>query len=204
MHSFTENLQLHLTSRPLRMVYLIENINDLKNAITLYTHTWGGAAGAILPIPKNEFQLKEFKISLSKIDPDYIFTSDQKRPSYIDNLLESLPVINRFISSDKISDYIQGKDSIRLPIRIISTNHLASLPYILPVLDFLYPYPINNADIKSCYIVDSQTNYDLSINLQQGILSSVYKDFLLKILNFFDYYKLYFSFSLKPLQTLRA
>lgn len=51
-HSERE-IALKVKPRPLRLVYLVRNREDLINAVTLYTHVWGGAANAILPIPEN-------------------------------------------------------------------------------------------------------------------------------------------------------
>ncbi len=45
---------IDIQSRPLRLVYLVANREDILDAVTLYTHIWGGFANAIFPIPSNE------------------------------------------------------------------------------------------------------------------------------------------------------
>jgi hypothetical protein len=73
-----KNITLNLRSRPLRLAYLVTCLEDLKDAISLYTHTWGGAANALLAIADDEENIKHLKISLIKFDPDYIFSTEGK------------------------------------------------------------------------------------------------------------------------------
>ncbi|AFZ27626.1 hypothetical protein Cylst_5625 [Cylindrospermum stagnale PCC 7417] len=62
-HSERE-ITLNVKPRPLRLVYLVRNREDLINAVTLYTHVWGSAANAILPIPENDTETNAFKETL--------------------------------------------------------------------------------------------------------------------------------------------
>lgn len=58
MQPHEREVTLKLNSRPLRLVYLVRNREDLINAVKLYTHVWGGAANAILPLPEDELEIK--------------------------------------------------------------------------------------------------------------------------------------------------
>jgi len=44
-----KEVTLKLNSRPLKLVYLVRSSDDLFNAISLYTHLWGGVANYMLP-----------------------------------------------------------------------------------------------------------------------------------------------------------
>lgn len=178
MQPFNRNIQLKLRSRPLRLAYLVDSKDDLKNAVTLYTHTWGGAVGAILPTPKDENNIKELKVSLTRVDPDYIFTSDQELPSYIEKFLEKYPAIRYSISEDKICRYIQCKGEIALHTGTLSTGITrASIPHIISVLRHLYPDPSNDTNF---YFIEPDSTFELELMLQGGILSQHYRDSLIK------------------------
>lgn len=64
---------LKLKPRPLRLVYLVNSVADLTNAVTLYTHLWGGFSNVIFPVPDNTDQNTHLQYALRSINPDYIF-----------------------------------------------------------------------------------------------------------------------------------
>ena len=45
-----DQVTLLVTARPVRIISLVRNRDDIVRSVRLFTHLWGGAANAILPI----------------------------------------------------------------------------------------------------------------------------------------------------------
>ena len=160
---------LKITSRPLRIVYLIRNREDLINAVTLYTHVWGGAANAILPLPENDEEQEAFKLSLEWINPDYIFYPTEGIPSYAVQVLEKSPALQSPISEIAIKQHV-------------NTNFLPSLsgvklPQMGLILNRLYP---NGSDKNNIRLVEAGGDFNFAILLQSGNPIQWYQDYLVK------------------------
>ncbi len=110
-------IALNLRSRPLRLAYLVTCLDDLKNAVNLYTYTWGGAANALLPVHDDEDKIKQLHNSLIKFDPDYILSTHEKHlPKQVKYILESYPARHNSIKQEKIEKFVDGEDDVSLPI----------------------------------------------------------------------------------------
>lgn len=128
-------IALNLRSRPLRLAYLVTCLEDLKNAVKLYTHTWGGAANVLLPVYDDENKIQQLHGSLIKFDPDYIlFTGGKELPQKIKNILESYPARCRSIHQDEIKKFVDLEDKIYLQVGNLSWSRKAKLPHIYSVL----------------------------------------------------------------------
>jgi len=86
MYLSDKEVTLKLTSRPLRLVYLVRNREDFQNAIMLYTHIWGGLTNAIIPIHENGQDIEFLKQRIISINPDFIFRSYAKSLESIYNI----------------------------------------------------------------------------------------------------------------------
>ncbi|MBD1841025.1 hypothetical protein H6F78_18125 [Coleofasciculus sp. FACHB-64] len=169
MQFLEQEVTLQLNSRPLRLVYLVRSREDLINAVTLYTHVWGGAANAILPIPENDVEADTFNLALRWIDPDYIFIPRQGIPPYIDQVLHQLPALQRPISLEEIQEHIHGYNLIYL--------HKGTLSHIGLILESLYPNSLENSNIR---LVEPSNIFNLELALQGGVPTQLYRNYLVQ------------------------
>ncbi|MBD2743861.1 hypothetical protein [Coleofasciculus sp. FACHB-1120] len=169
MQLHEREVTLKLNSRPLRLVYLVRNREDLINAVTLYTHVWGGAANPVLPIPENETEVDTFKLVLQWIDPDYIFVPREGISSDVDKVLEELPALKRPISNQEIQRHINGSNSDLL---LLSNGTLSHMGFILP---YIYPNLLNESGIR---LIKPSGSFSFEIALQTGVSTQFYQDYL--------------------------
>ncbi len=178
MQPHEREVTLKLNSRPLRLVYLVRNREDLINAVKLYTHVWGGAANAILPLPDDELEIKAFYSALNSINPDYILTSAESIPSQVSEVLEQLPALQIRVWSEKLEKHTSDSDLILLSTGTLSTGlYNGRLSHIRRVLRQLYPTPVTNIPI---HLVEPGSPYEFELALQGGFPSQSYEDFLKK------------------------
>jgi hypothetical protein len=181
MHPHEREVTLKLNSRPLRLVYLVRNREDLVSAVKLYTHVWGGMADAILPIPKDELEIEAFFSALKSINPDYILTSAESIPDYVYKVLKQLPILQIFIRSEKLEEHINGLDLILLRTGTLSTGlHNGRLSHIRRILGQLHPTPTTDVPIN---FVEPGGSYGFELGLLSGFPSQSYQDFLKKLFN---------------------
>jgi hypothetical protein len=172
-------ITLNLRSRPLRLAYLVTCLDDLKNAVNLYTHTWGGAANALLAVTDDEEKIKQLQNSLIKFDPDYIFSTEGKAlPVGVQKILESYLVRHYFISQEHIDKFINGEEKINVHVGNLASSNLVKLPHIIPVLNSLYSGQVSDSDI---YLLESLLpEFNLELSLQGEIVSSSYREYLIQ------------------------
>ncbi|MBW4607778.1 MAG: hypothetical protein KME22_11255 [Hassallia sp. WJT32-NPBG1] len=170
---------LKLNSRPLRCAYLVRDREELLDAIALYTHIWGGAANAILPVPRNDEELNSFKSTLEWMNPDYIFIPGEELSLQVSQILEKLPTLTKRISKAEIQRHISsaGRDLI----------HLAkgSLSYIGVVLSAIHQNKLENSRIR---LLDVNDPFNLEIALHAGLPSQSYSDYLVRYLGASTFY----------------
>ncbi|MEQ9553924.1 MAG: hypothetical protein RIM23_30425 [Coleofasciculus sp. G3-WIS-01] len=164
---------LKLKSRPLRLVYLIRNRDELMDAVTLYTHVWGGAANTIFPVPENEEEADTLRFALKSINPDYILVPREGIPSYVSQVLKQSTGLLRPISSPEVQRHIQSSRSDFLLLRDGTVSHIGL------ICQKLYPSGLNKSNI--C-LVESGSAFDLEVALQCGIPSQPYRDYLVQYL----------------------
>src|SRR5438876_1159246 len=115
MYADRQEVYLKIQSRPLRLGYLVSNRDDIIDAITLYTHTWGGISNVILPIPTTEQEAIEFTIALLRADPDCIFLPARGiKETVAHKPLEQSPARKQWISREIIEENLQGGVPIRI------------------------------------------------------------------------------------------
>ncbi|ODH01494.1 hypothetical protein A4S05_28705 [Nostoc sp. KVJ20] len=172
-------VSLKLKSRPLRCVYLVSDREELFDAIALYTHIWGGAANAILPVPKNSEELNSFKATLEFINPDYIFIPRLKLSLEITQILEKLPILIKNISKTEIQNHINVNSTD--PIRL-SNGYLSN---ISEILSKLYQNKLDKSNIR---ILNSNNTSNIEIALQTGLPTQSYSDYLIQNLSATTFY----------------
>ncbi len=176
MQLHEREVTLKVNSRPLRLVYLIRNREDLLNAVTLYTHIWGGAANAIFPMPENEAEVDTLKYALESINPDYILTPTEAIPSCVIQVLEQLPVNYCSVSTRDVEQHISGDNLICLRTGTLATEaNNARLLHIASILQRLYPTPLNDSIIR---IIEPGSSFDFELALQSGVPTQAYQNFL--------------------------
>jgi hypothetical protein len=179
MISDEKSVAINLRSRPLRLVYLVTCIDDLRDAISLYTYTWGGAANAILYVSDEEDKIHELKRSIAKYDPDYILSTEGKDIfSEVKKFLKNYPAIHRILRQKEIEDFVNGQDIIKLITRNLTSGTLGKLTSTATVLESLYPSKINDSEI---YILENvPSEFSLEISLQFGDISQHYRQGLIQ------------------------
>lgn len=171
MQRSEQEVTLQVKSRPLKLVYLVRNQEDIVNAVTLYTHIWGGAANIILPIPENDTETSDFKQVLKWINPDYIFytTPKEEIDSKIDQIINELPCFTYPISVQTIQQHMNGN----LYLRDGRVFHIGLM------LEHLYP---NGLDQSNIVLVEPTDKFKLELLLQGGCPIGWYRHYLLKTL----------------------
>lgn len=172
-------IALNLRSRPLRLAYLVTCLEDIENAISLYTHTWGGAANAILPVYDDEEKIKQLQKSLIKFDPDHIlFTHERELSSNVKHILDNYPALNYSIHRKEIESFVKQEDNIYIRVGNLISFTQAKLPHIVSTLNSLYPNPVSNIDLNVVELFPSE--FDLALSLQAGIITQTYQQGLIR------------------------
>lgn len=169
---------LKLKPRPLRLVYLASNRADLINAVTLYTHLWGGFANSIFPVPNDE-ELAFLEYALHSINPDYIFLPEEELSDNVTELLNQFPSASLKLSSKQIENIANNKNDGYPPLPFENFNRFSwrEFPHIFRVLNFVFKNPLS--DSKICCVSD---DFDESF-LQFGRPSDLYQRYLINDLN---------------------
>ncbi|TAE60200.1 MAG: hypothetical protein EAZ76_08155 [Nostocales cyanobacterium] len=172
---------LKLKPRPLRLVYLVNTTTDLKNAVTLYTHLWGGFSNAIFPVPDDTDKLILLQNALQSINPDYIFLPEQDIPENVTEMLDEFPICCLKPSSKRIEDIANLNDHLLgLPLETVNGGKIREFPHIIRVLNSIYRNPLSDTNI--CLISDNYT-FEHEIFLQFGKPAHQYQGYLRNHLN---------------------
>lgn len=172
-------LTLKLTSRPLRCVYLVRDRKELLDAIALYTHMWGGAANAILPVPRNNEEIDSLKSTLKWMNPDYIFIPREELSLQMFQFLDELPILTRPISKVEIQRHICSVNSDLLHL----FNH-GLLSYMGVILSDIYQSKCEDIGIR---LLDTNNSFNLEIALHTGLPAKPYRDYLVQYLGASDF-----------------
>jgi hypothetical protein len=177
MYLSEKEVTLNLTSRPLRLVYLVGNREEFQNAVNLYTHIWGGLTNAILPIHEDDLDIDSLKNKIILINPDFIFISTTNIYEAIyTNLKEILPVIIINIDTEKIQKHIEGTELINLPHYSARSRHFtAKLSHIVSVLQEIYANPLPDSHIWG---IEEGNSLDFELSIQYGKISTMYRKYL--------------------------
>lgn len=168
MYSDKHEIFIKIQSRPLRLVYLVSNRDDIIDAVTLYTHTWGGMNNIILPVPTNEEEATEFSDALLRSDPDCIFLPSRGiKEEVACKPLEQSPALKLWISKERIEQHLHG-----MPPLMVGKNSLSNL---LPLLYKKYPRHVDNLLF---YDINSIDRYKFEVAIQAGLPNESYRAFL--------------------------
>ncbi|MEO1348357.1 MAG: hypothetical protein AAFW84_06065 [Cyanobacteria bacterium J06635_15] len=172
IYSQHKEVSLKIKTRPLRCAYLVRSRDDLLNAITLYTHTWGGAANVILPAPKNEEEINESRLLLSEVNPDYFFIPREYSEAEKAKLTGELSILCRPISHVNIEKYAGEEEKLHLKGGILSH-----------VNQFLTSQHQNLKGRISTCLIEENDRFKLEMALHIGCPSEQYRSYLLNHLD---------------------
>ena len=177
MYLSEKEVTLNLTSRPLRLVYLVGNREEFQNAVKLYTHIWGGLTNAILPIHEDDLDIDLLKNKIILINPDFIFISTNNiSESIYTSLKEILPVEFIDIDKEQIQKHIEGTELINLPHYSARSRHFtAKLSHIVSVLQEIYANPLPDSHIWG---ITQGNGFDFELSIQYGKISTMYRKYL--------------------------
>ena len=172
---------LKLKPRPLRFAYLANSVTDLTNAVTLYTHLWGGFSNAIFPVPNNIEQSNRLQYALHSINPDYIFLPEEELPNNINKALNQLPSRCLQFSSERIEAIASISDHLScFPVETLNSYSLREFPHIIRTLNSTYRDPLHNNNFR---LISNDSSFASEIFLQFGKPSSRYQGYLRDHLN---------------------
>lgn len=178
MYLSDKEVTLKLTSRPLRLVYLVRNREDFQNAIMLYTHIWGGLTNAIIPIQENGQDIDILKQKIISINPDFIFISYAKTLESLYTILEeTLPVKCISVNTKQVQQHIETQTKIPLENFPATVFDSTSLSHIGSVLLGIHNTPIDDSRILG---VEQCNFYNFELSIQCGKISNWYRKFLTK------------------------
>lgn len=121
----TEETNIKLTSRPLRLVYLARSRDDIANAVRLYTHTWGGVGNFIFPLPTSDDEVIALRQVLRQTDPDYVLMPLTEVLPQLAEVLDSLPCLVRPVTPEEIEDHVQAVNWLHMQGAALS--HIGSV-----------------------------------------------------------------------------
>jgi hypothetical protein len=157
---------LKLKPRPLRLVYLIDSSTDLTNAVTLYTHIWGGFSNAIFPLPSNVDEIKSLQSNLHSINPDYIFLPENDISSDLVEDLDRLPSYCLKFSSEQIKNITDINGHLYyFPVESLGNFSYRDFPHIIRILNFTYKAPLHNSNF---FLTSHDSLFDFETSLQFG------------------------------------
>jgi len=177
MYLSEKEVTLNLTSRPLRLVYLVGNREEFQNAVKLYTHIWGGLTNAIIPIHEDDLDIDLLKNKIILINPDFIFISTTNISEAIyTNIKEILPVKIINIDTEKIQKHIEGTELINLPHYSARGRHFTTkLSHIVYLLQEIYANPLPDSHIWG---IEQGNSFDFELSIQYGKISTMYRNYL--------------------------
>jgi len=145
----------------------------LTNAVTLYTHLWGGFSNAIFPVPNNTNQSTHLQYALRSINPDYIFLPEEELPSNINEALNQLPSRCLKFSSERIEAIASINDHLSwFPVETLNSFSLRDFPHIIRTLNSIYRAPLHNSNLG---LISNDSLFASEISLQFGKPSSRYQ-----------------------------
>lgn len=170
MYFDEKEVNIELQSRPLKIVYLVRGKQDFKNAISLYTHIWGGVANAIFAIPNTEQEATKLAISLYQLQPDYIllpYFEYKELPEVLSKVLDDFPCWKWTMVAQQIQMHTEGK--------LLEFDSKGYLSHIDPLLRKYYPSKVEKSNIRN---VKLGGNFDFELILLLGLPTKDYRNYL--------------------------
>lgn len=179
MQLYERQVSLKLSPHPLRLVCIVNNRQELLTAVKLYTHTWGGRANTILPMPSNDQEANTLKAVLKRLHPDYIFVStEQEIPFCTNEVLDEFSQSQLSISSHAVDEHLSGDNPILLPTGSFSVGlYNGNLPHIGPILGHLHPAPLTVSKIR---LTELCNHFSFELSIHTGTPTQSYQNYLKK------------------------
>lgn len=163
----SREVSLELQSRPLCLGYVVRNTTDLRDAVHLYTHSWGGIGSFIFPVPTTMDEADDLKRALHAAEVDHLFIPEHALNAELQHVLDEVALLWQVISSEEI----RGHTSWLRPL-MIQEGYLPDLPHIL---EYVYP---NNLEASDLHVLELQGPFALALALSYGDPAEQYKRYL--------------------------
>ena len=173
-------IYLDVQSRPLRCCFIVQSTNQLNDAVTLFTHMWGGSCNHIFPSPRNNHEAELLQEIIRNSAPDIIFVAGLKPvPDLLHKVLQNTTAYSLHLGTDATKNIRYFAERERpLYIQDFLTPH---------ILDVLTP---TSRDYRHTIVEPRRLEPTISISatkpdttthglfLQAGIPSKAYLHFL--------------------------
>lgn len=163
-----EPISFTLSTRPIRVLYVATSQEEVMQAVKLYTHLWGGAANAILPLPMTGADIQRFVRAVRRFDPDVLLTSINRIESPLAAIVNELPSPIRQVTGEAVAGYIEGRE----PLTLLSGE--ATHPAALLEQEF----PVRVAEPTNIRMLEAGSHFGFELALHFGAASEVYLRYL--------------------------
>lgn len=164
----SDTISLTLKTRPIRAVFLARDGDDILQAVRLYTHLWGGAANALLPLPGSENAVEWFVRAVQRFDPDVLLTSVTEIPASLGRVLNDLPYPIASVSAEQIDGHVGGAEPFRF--------HGGAATHPVAVLESRFPVPVSAP--SNVRIPEPSESYNFALAMHCGLPSDAYARYL--------------------------
>lgn len=165
----SRSLTLKISSRAVRILYVVESREDVLRAIRFYTHIWGGAANAILPLPRDEEERELFRQAVTLHDPDFFLASTDEAARRAVEVLGPLPYSWAVLTDEQLTELIEGPNEFHI--------WGGTIPHITRLLQHLHPNGLTDSNIR---VVEPDSGFDFELALHFGLPGNAYRTGLLK------------------------
>ena len=166
-----DNITLTISTRPLRLVFVIHSREDIARATHLFTHVWGGSSNIIIPSPQTDDDVTLFNQAIQRFDPDIVFFSAKEMTKREVNALQYIACEKVSITDETISQHSLGEEFLRVGNGVLSHSGL--------VLDAQYPSGLPKSNI---HLLDSDES-DLNLRILYGTPTHLFRQYLSNRLN---------------------
>lgn len=166
-YGMPEEVNIKVTSHPLRLAYLVNSREDITNALTLYTHTWGGIANYMFPLPQNERDVAALQQAFSQTDPDVVFIPEGELSQKLVEVLDQAPFVYRSVQPPEIHEHANGPNLLHI--------YGGNLSHAGVILQRLHKLPLPESHVR---IVMPNDAFGFALMLHAGNPTDQYRKFL--------------------------
>ena len=164
-----DQVTLRVTARPVRIISLVRNRDDIVRSVRLFTHLWGGAANAILPITGAGSQATPaFEDAVRTFDPDYIVIPPDGVPSDYESFLSSIPSYQDRLTDQAVREHVDGPNLLHF-----RRGTLAHMGVVLQ-----RTLPTGFPETSNLRVLQSGSPHDFALGLTYGLPTNEYSTFL--------------------------
>jgi hypothetical protein len=166
--SCEREVTLKVTSRPLRMAFIVATLDDIARAVRLSTHIWGGALSPIYPVPRDDADRGFLAEVLRACDPDVVFSMTEIQDAATIRMLNELPALKQRLLDRHVDEFIRGIN----PLTLLTGE---TVPHVHAVLRDRFSARIEKSLIR---IAPDGGPLSFYVMLHGGDVAKEYRDFL--------------------------